>query len=541
MNRIILVLSLVFVSLTGNTQPVSVDQLPESSTRFFGENANNELGFAVVPIGNFNGDSRLDYAISDPINDRVLVVNPRSNAAQINLDNLLLTRNGFTVSGNSGTDFGVSLSAIGDFNQDGFDDLAIGAQFDGEGGKIYVLAGTNRPRFDVTISDEDEFILIVEGTPGELLGQTIGKQANLNQDRFTDLLIPSEFRSSFVDNDSRFGAYHVIYGDSSFPQKTAPVDVLDSTSFLTIIAPSFEDAALSQFGSLIEPVGDVTGDGIEDIAFFGGVDLANGSSSIRIIPGGNRLIGNQPFERLLFPTQTLTFSLFEESLMHQVRSMAGGDINNDGKDELIVGFPLADLSGGIEPKGALAIISDASGLAVDAFTNPNVDWYGHWKSGSQFGQSLDVRDETIAVGAPFADSVFGDQFNAGAVYTVSPATAPSGNVFPNVHRVASGAVYGATGNSRFGANVFLVDSNTGSKLELFSASVGDKRVGGSVALRLPVVEIQGDFDQNQIRNHRDLIILSNSYRSNEAAVNLVQDATITNLDILQWQENRSTK
>lgn len=540
MNKIFFCFILIITPVIVFAQLVCVDQPPAGTVRFVGDNRMSEIGFSVVPIGHFNEDSQLDYAVADPLNNRVFIVTPRDDSKQFNLNNLFFSRNGFTVSGNVNSDFGLALSAIGDFNQDGFDDLAIGARFDGEGGKVYILAGTTA-RTDVAVSNTDKFILIVEGSPGELLGQFIGRKVNLNQDRFTDLLLPSEFRTSLIDNELRVGSYHVIYGSNSFTEKTGTVDILDSTGVLTIVGPSFSELAITKFGTLMEPVGDVTGDGKEDVGIFYGIDLTESSSQIIIIPGGNTLFGTQPIERLLFPTAKIRFQVFSDPLMHDVSDMVGSDINQDGISELIVGFNTANISNGFQPKGAIAVIQNASGADINSLIHPDADWYGHWKTNSRFGNSLSISDSTLAVGAPFADSPYGDQNFTGAVYFLTINALPSGQVNPSIQHAVSAVIYGGTGSSQFGASIVLADFNHDSTLDVFTNSVGDRRSNGATAYQIPVVSLKGDFDLNRNRNHRDLMILSHFWRTTEPSVNLVQEDVINAYDILLWKENAAVK
>lgn len=541
MRTIFSIIIAVSVSQTIVAQPINVDFAPDDNIRFIANNVLSEIGFTAVPIGNFNGDSRLDYAIADPLNDRVFIVTPRTNSSVYNLDNLFFSRNGFTVTGNFASDFGLSLSAIGDFNQDGFDDLAIGAPTDGIGGKVYVLAGSSRARIGVEISDTDDFLLVVEGGDGELLGRSIGKKSNLNADRFTDLLLPSEFRSTIIDNEARTGAYHIIYGANSFPQKMGTVDAIDNSNVLTITAPSFTDSFVTNFGTIIEPVGDVTGDGTGDVAFFQGIDLINNTASIGIIPGGNTFLGTQPIERLLFPIVKTTLQVFPDPLMNVITSMSGSDLNQDGTAELIVGLSTANIQGGFEPKGAVGIISGVSGTVIDSFDHPQVEWFGHWKTNSRLGRTLSVFENTVAVGSQFADSVFGGQESTGAVYILKGDELPANNGTSFIHEAASAVLYGGTSGVQLGSSIFLDDFNRDGQVDLFTSSVGDTRSDGAIAYQIPVEFLKRDFDGDHKQNHRELMILSNFWQTTQPSLNMNGDDVISTFDLLQLIENESVR
>ena len=117
----------------------------------------------VLATGDFNGDGCADLAVGVPLEDIDFNGTPRVNAGAVNvlygsflvgltgdLDNFIYQGVGGVVPGvpEGGDEFGYSLAA-GDFDDDGYDDLAIGSPFEdiesasaNDAGAIHVLFGS---------------------------------------------------------------------------------------------------------------------------------------------------------------------------------------------------------------------------------------------------------------------------------------------------------------------------------------------------------------------------------------------------------------
>ena len=121
-----------------------------------------ELGTAVSKAGDFNGDGLDDIifgakrASSNGFanSGRVFVVYG-TNSLISSFDLLSLNgRNGFSVDGLRENGYlGLSVSYIGDFNKDGFDDILLAESEGSNNGNAYVIFGSNTPLsspFDLT-------------------------------------------------------------------------------------------------------------------------------------------------------------------------------------------------------------------------------------------------------------------------------------------------------------------------------------------------------------------------------------------------------
>ncbi|MFN0044006.1 MAG: beta strand repeat-containing protein [Alphaproteobacteria bacterium] len=120
-----------------------------------GAASGDNLGLSVSAAGDFNGDGLDDFVVAAPGADvadagdagRVYVVYGKAGGfgASLDLSQTMAESDGFEVSGFVAGDLaGRSISAAGDVNGDGFDDIAIGAPNHASGaGEAYVVFGGN--------------------------------------------------------------------------------------------------------------------------------------------------------------------------------------------------------------------------------------------------------------------------------------------------------------------------------------------------------------------------------------------------------------
>jgi FG-GAP repeat len=179
--------------------------------------------------------------------------------------------------GESDDNFGFSL-ATGDFNNDGRADVAIGSPYEDVGstqdaGRVAILYGTSQPPYFLESRGADEFHQDKPGVPGEVeardhFGAALAT-GDFNNDRYADLAIgvPDENIGSTVDA----GGLTVVYGGpdglvadpAGHPAHAAQGIDADSTLGAAVVGdPETGD----HFGWSLAS-GDVTGDGIDDLAF----------------------------------------------------------------------------------------------------------------------------------------------------------------------------------------------------------------------------------------------------------------------------------
>lgn len=162
---------------------------------------------------------------------------------------------------------GVALDTRGDMDGDGIDDIVASAIYDKSSGygSVFVLPGTATGKADATSLAMAEIIGSTHDTYG--LGRSLGSASDLDGDGAEDLAIDSQ---GYDVNASYTGAVYLFYGPLSGTYKATNADA-------TITGVSDYE----YFGHTTATVGDVNGDGFDDLA-VGGI----GMSEVDLFLGG---------------------------------------------------------------------------------------------------------------------------------------------------------------------------------------------------------------------------------------------------------------
>jgi hypothetical protein len=333
----------------------------DGATAIFGS------GRTVSAAGDVNGDGIGDLLVGAP---SVLTNGEPTGAgfvifgkatgfpAAINVSTLDGT-NGFGISGEaSSNDAGVSVSGAGDVNGDGLDDLIIGADRARPNGLAsgasYVVFGTHTP-FPSTLA-----LSTLNGTNGfkingeaadDQLGRSVSGAGDVNGDGFDDLLIGALADPNVLGTR----ASYLIFGKASGFSAAFDLSTLDGANGFRITGGS----ATNQTGVSVSGLGDVNGDGFDDILIGAPYASPNGLGS-----GASYLIfGKSSGFGAALNLSTLNgsdgFQLSgAKAVDRSGHSVSGaGDINGDGFDDLLIGAYYADPNG--EASGASYVVFGA--------------------------------------------------------------------------------------------------------------------------------------------------------------------------------------
>jgi hypothetical protein len=318
---------------------------------FTGSAAGDQLGFAVGSAGDFNADGFADLIVGAPFNDAFA-----SDAGQATIyygSPMPDAVADMTLTGAGTTDaFGSAVTGIGDWNGDGYDDVAVGSPSSDatgqDGGRATLFFGGPAPD---AVAD-----LTLNGSAGlDQFGTAIAA-GDVNADGYPDLLVGAPFVDDFPTID--LGRVSVYFGG---PAADAVAD-----AHLT------GDQASGYFGYALA-AGDTDGDAYANI-LVGAPGVAGGKGSVYLFSHS----GSSSLDQTPVISGERTGDFFG-------RSVSLGDVNGDRYSDLLVGAPWLD-QGGVN-----------SGRAYVFFAGPGADLLADatytGAPGDQLGWSLaGVRD-----------------------------------------------------------------------------------------------------------------------------------------------------
>jgi hypothetical protein len=268
----------------------------------------DHFGYSVSRAGDVNGDGYGDIIVGSPFSD-----NGGTNAGRayiyfggLSMNNIAdVIRNGESAEDR----FGNSVSAAGDVNGDGFDDVIIGAWLNDAGG---TTAGRAYIYFGGLSMNNIANVILTGEAAGDYFGSSVSTAGDVNGDGFADIIVGSD-----NGGGTNAGRAYIYFGG------------LSMNNIADVILTG--EAAGDYFGSSVSTAGDVNGDGFDDIIVGAYYNDAGGSNSGRTYIYFGGVVLNNVVDIVL--TGTGDSNNFGWSVS------SAGDINSDGISDVIVGAP----------------------------------------------------------------------------------------------------------------------------------------------------------------------------------------------------------
>lgn len=235
--------------------------------------------------------------------------------------------------------FGRAIANLGDMDNDGFPEIAIGAAFDLNGGAVHIifLGANGMPKNTVEINSTTAPGLNVSGginRDGDQFGISVANIGDLDGDGVQDLAVGA---SRDDEGGVNRGAVHILFLDVNGLPKNI-VEINDAT--LNNLANQ------DQFGASVAGIGDLDSNGVPDIAVGALGDAGKGAVYILFLDMNGSVINTNKIDESDVPL--LGGDQFGVSLANL------GDLDGDGVTDLVVGA-IGDDAGG-DTRGAVHII-----------------------------------------------------------------------------------------------------------------------------------------------------------------------------------------
>ncbi len=277
--------------------------------------AGDQLGLSNAFVGDVNGDGYEDFIVGAPRKLGTQKGTVYVFAGSTILTGTLTTTQALTTISDAAVgvdELGYSVAGAGDMNGDWYDDVVISAPaieiLSSNLGRAYIFLGGTalQGSLDVAVANQT-----ITGQSGDFLGMMVDGAGDVNVDGFDDVIIGSDKNRVYV-----------CYGAATL-----------TTSRNAAAADAIVTAASGKFGNSVAGAGDVNADGIADVMVGDPGNAPNGSVYVFL---GAQLVGAVDAAT----ASTIISNPASDDLFGATLTSAG-DVDNDGKSDLLIGGKIA--------------------------------------------------------------------------------------------------------------------------------------------------------------------------------------------------------
>ena len=322
-----------------------------------GTEFNGQFGSAVSDAGDVNGDGWDDVIVGAPNEANGEYKEGRAHVYYGSATGIAASPDWSTESNNANAAFGAAVASAGDVNNDGYDDVLVGAyRFSGtaaKAGKVFLYYGSASGLATIPAWTAEGDI------ENAHFGHAVASAGDVNNDGYADILVGAPGYDIDVASPDAGRAY-LFLGSASGPSPSANWSGASSVD-------------RASYGSSVSGAGDVNGDGYDDFLVAASKDDQAALDTGRVF-----LFHGTSTE--MIASVTPSWVGYAGSTDQFGSSISGaGDVNGDGYDDILIGAHLdtAFNFGPLWDSGKLYVYhGSASGLApfdVSA-ANHGADW-----------------------------------------------------------------------------------------------------------------------------------------------------------------------
>jgi len=359
----------VWVLFMNDDGTVDIEQkISDTEGGFLGELADDDrFGGAVAELGDLNGDGILDIAVGAPMDDdggtdrgAVWILFMNTDGTVQFTQKISDTDGNFTGTLEDNDQFGGAIANIGDLNNDGIIEIAVGARLSDDGGGdrgaiwILFLANNGSVLAEQKISDTDGSF---EGTlqDGDFFGSSVAGIGDLDADGIEDIA-----SGAIGDDDGGTdrGAVWVLFMNADATVRLEQKISETNGNFNGGLTDG------NHFGSSVTGINDFDGDGILDIVAGADLDDDGGNNRgavwILFMETDGQIISKT---KISSTTGNFTGPLTDGTQFGSALADIG-DLDLDGNADIAVGAKLDD-DGGVDRGAAWVLFMQRTETTTD--------------------------------------------------------------------------------------------------------------------------------------------------------------------------------